>query len=107
MIPELLDRIASIDFEAEVVASTPGALRLILRRRPEVPGLRRQYDQGTLSEEIVKTFVARLLKDDPGDGSFPCQVALATLAVVFEERFGRLPTEYLEDLARIRSPRFA
>jgi len=106
MMDQLLDRISSLDFEAELVASTPRVLRQMLLRCPEARALRKAYDTGSLSDEEIRRFVDDLLRLGAACDRFPHQTALAALAVMLEPRFTPFADEYLNDLARIRSDRF-
>ena len=102
-----LKRLLSPDFEAQVVASTPRIFRLRLRRSPEVRGLRRQYDEGTVSDELLRQFVNDLLRRHTDPDSFPDQSALAAIAVVLEDRFSPFSETYLIDLARVKTGRLS
>ncbi len=104
---EILDRIASVEFEAEVVASTPSVLRELLRRRCEVIELRERYDCGFVADETLRGFVGSLLERGARCARFPYQIALSAIAVMLEDRFTAFANEYLSDLARIRSDRFS
>ena len=106
-VQDLLERVASEDFEAELVASTPAVLRKLLMRRSEIEALRRCYDDGSLSDDGIRDFVNQLLADGGGEEPFPYQVALAAIAVMLEERFSLFAEEYVRDLARVRSSSFA
>lgn len=104
---QLLEHIGSVDFEADLVASTPGVLRQMLLRCPEVRALREAYDTGSLSDEEIRRFVDELLRKDAACDRFPYQTALAAIAVMLEPRFTPFADEYLNDLTRIRSDRFS
>lgn len=104
---ELLDRIASLEFEAEVVASTPRAMRELLRRRHEVLELKKRYREGLATDDLLREFVNGLLQKDAGTGRFPYQTALAAIAVMLERCFTGFAKEYLTDLERIRGARFS
>ena len=104
---ELFQRIASVEFQADVVAPTPSVLRHLLRRRWEVRDLQIAYDSGCLLDEQLRTFVNGLLRESAACDRFPYQIALAAIAVMLESRFSLFAEEYLNDLSRIRSDRFS
>jgi len=104
---ELLQRVVTVEFEADVIASTPRVLRQMLLRCEDVRKLRDAYDAGCLPDEQIRNFVDRLLRKGAGGDRFPHQTALAVIAVMFESRFTQFADEYLNDLARIRSDRFS
>ena len=101
-----LSILASPEFEAATVASTPNALRRVLLKRPEVRRLGRRYDAGDISDESLRQFVNRLLRRHGGTARFPYQTTLSAVAVMLEQRFSPFAQEYLADLARVRSERF-
>ena len=107
MSQSLLDRLVAADFESRIVASTPQAMRLLLRRAPEVEHLLRSYDQGATTDDDIRSFVSQLLRDHAAAPVFPHQLALSALSVVLEQRFSSLSEEYLIDLARVRTDRLA
>ncbi len=104
---ELLERLKSVAFEAEVVASTPNILRRILSRRVEIRELGKAYDSGCLPDDQIRNFVDDLLRAGAGNERFPYQTGLAAIATMLEPRFTKFAEEYLSDLARIRSERFS
>lgn len=107
MSSEILERIASVEFEAEIVASTPRVLRELLRRSRDVIELRERYDGGFVADETLRGFVDLLLERGASCARFPHQIALSAIAVMLEDRFTAFAGEYLSDLARIRSDRFS
>lgn len=104
---QLLRHLSTIEFEAQLVASTPRILRQLLLRRSEIHDLRRAYDSGCLPEEQIRGFVDELLREGTGSGRFPYEVALAAIAVVLEQNFSLFAGEYLNDLSRVRSGGFS
>lgn len=104
---EDLEQLLAPDFEAQVVASTPRILRVRLRRSRAVQELRNQYDTGALPDESLRRFVNDLLRDHMNPDSFPYQIALATIAVVLEERYSQFSEAYLIDLARVKTGRLS
>lgn len=102
-----LERLATIEFEAEVVASVPSVLRVLLARRPEVCRLREAYETGCLPDEQVREYVSSLLCEGAASNPFRFQIAFAAMAVVLEAVFSPLAEEYLTGLGRIRASRFS
>jgi len=104
---ELFESLTSIEFEVQAVATTPQALRALLRRTPEVKMLRQAYIQGAVSDEDIRKFVDRLLSVPLGVPRFTFQHALAAIAVALEDLFVPFAFEYVDDLAKVRSARFS
>ena len=98
--------LASEDFEARVVASSPSTLRLLLENMREVVALRRDYDAGFMTSTDIRNFVEGLLRSSTGDDVFPYQTALSAIAVALSERFTKFAREYLDDLSRVKDSRF-
>jgi len=103
---ELLHKLRSEEWDAEIVASTPSGLRRILHRRVEVRELRNAYASGCLDQEEIRSFVDELIRDGGATPRFPYQTALAAIAVMLEPCCSPFAEEYLRDLAAIRSTRF-
>jgi len=104
---ELLRRLTTVEFESDLVASTPRVLRHLLLKHDALRDLRKAYDSGCLLDEQLRTFVNDLLREGAACDRFPYQVALAAIAVMLEARFSLFAEEYLSDLSRIRSDRFS
>lgn len=102
-----LKHLLSPEFEASVVASTPRTLRIRLGRTDGVRALRQRYIEGTLTDRDLREFVNETLSKFAGCDAFPHQLALAAIAVILEPYFTEFAAEYLRDLARVRSARFA
>ncbi len=103
---ELLERLLEPEWEADYVASTAEALRVLLRRSPEVHEIREAYDAGAVTAATLRQFVQQMLAASSAD-SMPHEHALAAIAVVLEDRFTGFSEEYLVDLARVRTARLA
>lgn len=103
---ELLERLLEPEWEADYVASTAEALRVLLRRSPEVHEIRKAYDAGAVTAATLRQFVQQLFTASSAD-SMPHEHALAAIAVVLEDRFTDFSEEYLVDLARVRTARLA
>lgn len=104
---DLFESMKRPEFEVDVIASTPRMLRSLLDRMPQVHQLRELYDGGFVSSDQIRRFVNSLLKEGREADRFPYQVTLAAIAVVLERRFTDFAEEYLTDLARLKSTRFA
>ena len=104
---EDLEQLLAPDFEAQVVASTPRVLRLLLRRSRTVLELRKRYDEGALPDESLRRFVNELLRHHTDPDSFPYQIALAAIAVLLEDRYCQFSDAYLIDLARVKTGRLS
>lgn len=101
-----LRQLASPEFEARFVASSPAHLRAMLRGSTEVCNLCGALRSGVVSDTEVRSFVADLLDAARGASRFPHQLALCSLAIAFESQSGELPDEFLRDLAALRNPAF-
>ncbi|MBI4580025.1 MAG: hypothetical protein HY718_10010 [Planctomycetes bacterium] len=100
-----LEQLASIDFELAMVASTPRALREMLRRNTTIRELKHSYDAGFLSDVEIQRFVHRLIEQGSCEPRFPHQTALAAVAVLLADRYSSFAEEYIRDLSRVRSGR--
>ncbi|MCH7807985.1 MAG: hypothetical protein IIB60_02065 [Planctomycetes bacterium] len=107
MSTESLETLISPDFEAGIVASAPNVLRLLLLRTAEVERLRRDYDAGHVTDDDIRSFVTCLLQQNATALVFPYETAIAAIAVMLEPRFSEFTDEFLIDLARVRTRRFA
>lgn len=101
-----LEKLVSPDFESQIVASTPGALRLLLSRTKEVHELRAAYDAGEIGSSEIRSYVGSLLRKYASTTVFPHQIALAAIAVMLETRFTSFAHEYIRDLAKLNNERF-
>ena len=94
-----------LDFEASVVTSSASGLRALLRKSPQLHRLRAAHRSGAVTDDNIRQFVDSLFGEFATFESFPHQVALAALAVLFENRHSPLAEEYLIDLSRVRTAR--
>lgn len=104
----VLDQLLADSF-AESIGFTPPprALRLLLHRTPEVNAIKESRANRELSDEVVRSFVARLLAHlTPGD-RLPHELALAALAVALENEGGALASHYISDLSSLNIPEIA
>jgi hypothetical protein len=93
----------SEEFEVEVGHILPAAaLRVRLHSLPEVRRAIAVLNQGALSENGIRRFVATLMAEFRPGQRFPYDLGLAALAVVLERRPTEFADEYLRHLARLK-----
>lgn len=111
---ELLSALGSDDIlELGMVVSTPEALAVLLKRRPEVLELRRTLDRGSLTLGQLRHFVANVVQRFEPGKKFVGDVTLCALAVALESHASRFAEDYLRELSCLQlgelpmSPRVA
>src|SRR5262249_406477 len=98
-----LERLQSEDLQANARAfSTAPALRLFLGQRPEVLEVRAGLRQGTIADDVIRDFVATLLKALRPGVLFLVDVPLAALAVACEDVQTPFVGAFLAELAGMR-----
>jgi len=103
MLPDVLDRLLSDDLLANACAfSTAPPLRQFFARRAEVREVGEALRRGSVGEEAVRDFLARLLGDLTAGVLFRHDLTVAALAVALEELRTPFADEFLRELADLR-----
>jgi hypothetical protein len=103
MCQKLLERLTSDDFILSTACvATSEALRHFLTRSEEVRDIRKAIEQGAITEEFIRVFVARLMEAFHAGERFEHEMAITALAVALERRPTDFAEEFLMDLAKLK-----
>jgi N-glycosylase/DNA lyase len=101
--PAELRNLCTLEFESKLwAASTIEAIRWMIRQTDEYQKLCRGLKDETVNEAAIRRFVSSLLVSFRLGDRFQHEMALAALAVAFEEVRSSTANDYLEELARLR-----
>jgi hypothetical protein len=102
---QVLERLCSPEFLFQfAAASTPQAIRDIIRRSDEFRLLREKYESGTIPDTGLKNWVNELLLTFWIGEVFENEIALCAVAVLLESYSTDFAEEYLSSLSKLQAP---
>lgn len=103
MANSVLDSLLSDEINAYACAlSTDASLKQFLEHRPEVRAVSQAMRSGAITDDLVRSFIATLLKDQRKGVLFCHDRVLAAVAVALAGVYSTFANQYLRDLSSLK-----
>jgi hypothetical protein len=100
-----LGDLASDAFDQKIAPMSSAAYtRTLIRQTSEFAEAKRALDAGLITESMIRSFVAKLMREFTPGCRFRYETTFAALAVLCEAHFARFAEELLFDLAALKAP---